>query len=178
VKKLGLVLITVLVLLSVPAWPQEKSEFPKMEFFGGYSLRSLDYDGSNVNRLNMHGFQANGTYNFHKNVGVTGDFGIQFASANANTHHDYELLIGPQFSLRRNRITVFAHQFIGGESFDGGSQLFFALGTGGGLDVNLDNRIGLRVIQFDWIPSSFAKHEGEGWFKNNIRFGFGITFKP
>lgn len=164
-----------LCLFSVPAWAQDKSEFPKIEVFGGYSLRSNNYGGSHPVRHYMHGFQASGTFNFHKNVGIAADFGMQFASTSKNTVHDHELLFGPRFSLRRNRLTIFAHQLIGGSTFDGGGPIAFALGTGGGIDMHLDDHLGIRIIQFDWIPSSFSKDKGGDWFKDNIRFGFGIT---
>jgi len=43
---------------------------------------------------------------------------------------------------------------------------------GGGLDVKLNNRIDLRVIQVDYNPIRF-----DGATTHNVRFGFGFVFK-
>jgi hypothetical protein len=178
VKNLMPMVFVFLCFFSVPAWAQDDSEFSRIELFGGYSLRSNNYGGSRPVLHYMHGFQVNGTINFHKNIGISADFGMQFASAsNNNSVHDHELLFGPRFSLRRNRLTIFAHQLVGGSTFDGGGPIAFALGTGGGLDLHFDDHLGIRIIQFDWIPSKFSKDPGGAWFKDNFRFGFGITVK-
>lgn len=51
------------------------------------------------------------------------------------------------------------------------SRTGFAGAFGGGLDVRLNKRIGLRVIQVDYNPVRL-----DGQTLNNVRFGGGITF--
>jgi hypothetical protein len=105
-----------------------------------------------------------------------GEFGTQYLSQNDRACHDYELLGGSQISLRGNRVTVFVHPLVGGSTVDGSNTFSLSAGVGGGLDVSINERVGVRLIQFDWIPLRSPKDEE--WFKNVIRFGFGIVIKP
>ena len=164
-KKLVLMLVVLLVFTSVSAWAQEN--FPKVEAFGGFSVLSLD---AGYDRIQPLGFQASVAGNFHKNIGVVGDFGGQYK----NGGRVYEYLFGPQFSMRQSKTTVFAHALFGGINAGGNvSDSRFAMGFGGGLDVNINDHFGVRAVQFDWIPI-----HGEGaWDNNTIRLGFGIVIK-
>jgi hypothetical protein len=165
VKKLVVVLVVLLVLTSVSAWAQDK--FPKAEAFGGFSVLSLD---AGYERIQPLGFQASVAGNFHKNVGIVGDFGGQYRNGGGVV----EYLFGPQFSMRQSKTTVFAHPLFGGITYinsDAGSQ--FAMGFGGGLDVKVNDRLAVRAVQFDWIPI----HGAGAWDNNTIRFGFGIVIK-
>jgi hypothetical protein len=165
-RKSMLLLFHVFVLVSVSAWAQEK--FPKAEVFGGFSLLSLD---AGKERIQPLGFQTGVAVNFHKNIGIAGDFGGQYK----NEGHVYEYLFGPQFSMRRDRVAVFAHTLFGGATAGGGGNSIsnFAMGFGGGVDVSVNNRIAVRVAQFDWIPV----HGAGAWDYKSLRLGFGIVFK-
>jgi opacity protein-like surface antigen len=55
--------------------------------------------------------------------------------------------------------------------FQGGSETNFAGAFGGGIDIRLNNRVQVRVIQVDYNPIWF-----DGGRQNNVRFGFGIVF--
>jgi hypothetical protein len=44
---------------------------------------------------------------------------------------------------------------------------------GGGIDVNMNDRLALRVPQFDWTPM----HVGGVWTNNVIRIGIGLVVK-
>jgi hypothetical protein len=165
VKKLVLMLIVPLVLTSVSAWAQDK--FPKAEVFGGFSVLSFD---PGYERIQPLGFQASVAGNFHKNVGIVGDFGGQYKNGGSV----YEYLFGPKFSMRQSKATVFAHTLFGGISAGGNiSDSAFAMGFGGGLDLNVNDRFAVRAVQFDWIPI----HDAGAWDTNTIRFGFGIVIK-
>jgi opacity protein-like surface antigen len=70
--------------------------------------------------------------------------------------------------------TVFAHALFGGINAGGHiSDSAFAMGFGGGLDVNVNDHFAVRAVQFDWIPIQNAG----AWDTNTIRFGFGIVIK-
>jgi hypothetical protein len=165
-KKSMLMLFHVLILVSVSAWAQEK--FPKAEGFGGFSVLSLD---AGKERIQPLGFQASVAGNFHKNIGIVGDFGGQYK----NEGHVYEYLFGPQFSMRRDKVNVFAHTLFGGATAGGGGDSIshFAMGFGGGFDVSVNNKFAVRVVQFDWIPV----HGTGAWDYKTIRLGFGIVLK-
>jgi opacity protein-like surface antigen len=67
----------------------------------------------------------------------------------------------------------------------------FAMAIGGGLDVRLNERVGLRLIQFDYNPvflrdrsvqvlgsaGAIQTQQLEGQRQDNLRFSFGVTFK-
>ncbi len=167
-RKLAAVLYGLVFLCSLSAWAQESREFPKAEVFGGFSvLRYWESDNPTIK-----GFQASATGNLHKNIGVVADFGGQFISGNSL----WEYMFGPQFSVRRSRATFFTHALAGGHNADGGSNQF-TLGFGGGLDVNINDRAALRVVQFDWMPVRLVGRNGTEWYKMLFRFGFGIVIK-
>ena len=77
------------------------------------------------------------------------------------------------------RANPFAHLLFGGTngraSADGESfsRTVFMMGVGGGLDVNLSDRVAFRLVQFDWLP---VHVDGE-WFNKIVRVGIGIVFK-
>jgi len=53
----------------------------------------------------------------------------------------------------------------------------FSLGFGGGFDYSVNERINVRVLQFDWAPTRFSQGGISDWKNNIIRFGFGIVLK-
>ncbi len=165
-KKIFAVVVALFALASVSAWAQD--DFPKAEVFGGFSVMSVGEDGDRWNPL---GFQASAAGNFHKNVGIVGDFGGQYKDGG----HVYEYLFGPRFTSRMDKANAFAHVLFGGITTggEGESESAFAMGFGGGVDVNVNERFAVRAIQFDWIP---LRHRGQ-WYSDQIRFGFGIIFK-
>lgn len=165
-KKGMLVLLPIMVLFSVSAWAQD--EFPKFEAFGGFSVFSWGENGEG--RFNPLGFQAGVAGNFHKNFGIAGDFGAQFKEG----MHFYEFMGGPRYTARMDKVNAFVHALFGGVTIgESSSSTSFAMGIGGGIDINARDHFAVRVIQFDWIP---INHESQ-WYKNQIRFGFGIVYK-
>jgi hypothetical protein len=49
---------------------------------------------------------------------------------------------------------------------------FFALGFGGGMDVSVNDLIGIRVFQFDYRPN-----RARGLWSHDVRFSSGIVLK-
>jgi len=170
-KKLILAFIATLFLVS-PAWAQQSSgrDYRRGELFGGFSLINVG-DG---NRENLFGAQASLSGNFHRNVGLTADMGGQVRDLGGITVQQYEFLFGPRFVVRGERLTGFAHALAGFEHLrvGGFSDNGFALGFGGGLDVNLNERWAVRPIQVDYIPNRF----GGQWF-HDVRYGAGVVVK-
>lgn len=190
-KKLAF-LFALCVLTAVPANAQ--NEYPKAEFFGGYSYFSADI---NVNdpfdpdapfieqREGIHGFALSGAANFSRNFGIVADFSfhnreielpgpdIDFKTLN--------FLFGPRFTARGDRVEGFAHMLVGGvrrqiEDFD--SDVDFALGVGGGVDIKVARNFGVRLVQLDYIPfrdrNPFTLDKE---WRHNLRVGVGVTFR-
>lgn len=117
--------------------------------------------------------------------GGTGSVGFETKSSL------YNFLGGVQVKDNSNsgRLKPFAHALIGAahsrvklsglgcsvgidcSQFEGGSETNFASALGGGLDVRVNRRVQIRVIQVDYNPIWF-----DGGVQNNIRFGFGVVF--
>jgi hypothetical protein len=96
--------------------------------------------------------------------------------------HSFIFLTGPRFYIRGDKITFFGQFMLGlANTRDEFSQRLmmmivkdtnFALGFGSGMDVNLSNRISLRLFQFDYIPT----HRSGDW-QDNFRIKTGIVFR-
>ncbi len=103
----------ILLLLSSSAWGQDR-EYPKTEFFGGFSYRSADAG----TRENFFGWQASISDNFHENIGIVVDVGGQYKSfpfpgSIDLTVQSYNFLVGPRFTARGERVTGFVHALVG-----------------------------------------------------------------
>jgi len=140
---------------------------PKTEFFGGLSILS----GKAVDRVQAYGWQGAVTGNINNTLGLVGDFAGQYKDG-----HYYEYLGGPRFHARREKTTFFGHALVGGLTAGspvGASVSGLAMGFGGGVDMVANERMSVRLVQFDWLPT----HIGDVWDKNTVRFGFGLVFK-
>lgn len=163
--------LTLALLLGIPAWAQY--EYPRAVGSLGYSFASLD---GLTERQSAHGFQLGGSFNFHKNIGIAGDFGGQFRSTGrtAQVQEAFQYLAGPRFYARGYRTTPFVHALVGGMTVVGGPDngTGFAMGVGGGLDIDVGNRMAVRLFQFDYLPRRF-----DDQWKHNIRVGVGLVIK-
>ena len=175
-KKSMLLLVGIMILMCGSLFAQD---YPKAEVFGGYSLLSTDLSGEFGDRQQFNGFQANAAFNLNNNFGIVGDFGGQYKTIESESLHMYEYLFGPRLSMRGEKATVFAQALFGGATIGGfgDSVNGFAMGFGGGVDVNVSNRLAIRVVQFDWMPTRFSADGEDVWVKDGIRFGFGIVIK-
>jgi hypothetical protein len=162
-----LFLILAVVLLSQGSlWAQD---VPVWEGWGGFSLLSAGGGGP---RFNPVGWQGGAAFNVNDRLALVGDFGGQYKDG--DKLHQY--LGGVRTGMRRERFSAFAHALYGGthSSSTGGSINAFTMAYGGGLDINAGERMAVRVVQFDWLPTRFS---GGVWENNIIRLGFGVVFK-
>ena len=145
---------------------------PKIEVAAGPSLLR---NGATAPSFSLYGgWQAEVSGNFNKHIGLTADFSGEYRSISGARISQYHYLFGPQFAVRRNRATGFAHALVGADTLRaaGNSTSGFALGVGGGLDVNVGRRIAIRIVQADYLPTRVSNL----WFRD-FRLGMGIVFK-
>ena len=161
-----------LLLISIPGRAQES--YPKAEVFGGFSISSIAA-GSPSTRTSFYGWQASANGNLHRRLGIVGDFGGQYKTVAGVGISNYQYLFGPQISMRHEKVTPFVHALFGANrtSALGASSTNLGLGMGGGLDLNISDRLALRIPQFDWTPI----HAGGVWTTNVVRIGIGLVFK-
>ena len=168
-KRLIIMLAAVAVLAPACLWAQDP---PKAEVFGGFSVlhtKAGDEDFTPV------GWQASLAGNINPKMGIVADFGGQYKDG--VKAHSY--MGGLRYNHRMEKITPFVHAMLGGTHIgDEISSLNgFSLGFGGGFDYVATERINIRVLQLDWMPTRFSEGGISDWQNNTIRFGFGIVFK-
>ena len=160
-----------LLFFSIPGFAQEYV-YPKAEVFGGFSIASVD---TGLTRESLLGWQSAVHGNFHSNLGFTADIGGQYKTISGVSVNSHQFLFGPRLFVRKEKVTPYVHGLFGAArlSAAGISDTGLGMGIGGGLDVNLSDRLSIRVAQFDWTPSRFSGT----WSTSEYRIGFGIVIK-
>lgn len=192
-----LIFIFCLLVASVSATQaQTTGELSKNDFFAGYSYNSADINTLtiNPNRTGQNGVNLAYTRYFNKNVGVTADISAHFSRRTQTLNggefkskrDQYYALGGIQFKApNKTRVTPFARALVGGSFFRGFTSNItpagnvytfddatsFAFAVGGGLDVRVNKRIKVRLIQADYVPTFFGSGR-----QDNFRLSFGIVF--
>lgn len=185
-------LLSASLFLAVSANAQ--SDYPKAEVYAGYSHFSFDvrvdnpFSGGNPfveQREGLHGVGFSVAGNLTKNFGIVGDFSYhkkEFDVFGPNIGFStFNFLVGPRVTARGDRVEGFAHALVGGisrklEDFD--SDVDFALGAGGGVDLKVGQSFAVRLLQVDYIP--FRDRDlftGEKEWRHNVRIGAGVTFR-
>lgn len=183
-----LVLLTSLNLLGQPK--REKGG----EFFAGYALTRMDYEGMLSDRglstdaggINFNGFNA--AYTRHlvhtsvtDTVGLKLDIGGTFGEADFGnldeTVRIWTVAAGPVFTNRSHEyLQPYVHALFGAGYIDGSlgagieDDAGFAFILGGGLDLKFSERLAYRIGQLDYQA---MRHDGTTI--NNFRFGTGLT---
>lgn len=169
-------------------------------------------------RAGLHGVNAEITQYITPRFGLTGDFSwnqrsrdLSFANGTGNIDtRVINIMGGPQVRFpNESRVTPFVRALFGvaNTRFEaqeninvvGGnvSNSFntnatdFSMAVGGGVDVRLNNRVGLRVLQVDYNPvflrdrsvnvlgaaGALTPQTLESNRQDNIRLSFGVTFR-
>jgi hypothetical protein len=149
-----------------------------------HSFSYLPVGKADFPRDNSYGFQCSVAGNINRWFGIVGDCGGQYrTTTDLGPSHPgvtartsvYEYLVGPRFSIRREKYTLFFHGLVGGARGNSGMAGFshstFALAGGGGLNINVGKRIAIRAIQLDYVGSMVDILE------DNLRLGFGVVIR-
>lgn len=183
-----------IALFSIPAWAQEA---PRFEVFGGYQYARVDTQGL-LGGLNFHGWNAAAQVNLNDWFGVVADFSggyrssVTFQIPSPFDPEPFEVqldpsvhsfLFGPQFSLRRERFTLFGRTLVGfvrttvsafGFSI---SDSAFGLAAGGGVDARVNDFVAVRIVQADYVLSRFQGLSGSAESQHNARVSAGVVFR-
>jgi hypothetical protein len=165
----------------------------QVEIFGGYSYMRSTTAGSGA-PINLNGASVSMAFYLRNWVGLVGDVGVYHqgdvaASGYSLTVSSYQF--GPRLRLRNHtHLTPFG-QFLLGAGHAGGTLYTRSLGsgmpplganngflfTGGcGLDWKLSPRIGIRLLQVDYLHSQFLNGSGNGNQQDNLRLSTGVVF--
>ena len=172
-------------------------EQPRNEFFAGYSFHSADINTLTIDphRTPQNGVNLEYTRNITRHIGITGDASVHFHRETHSTgvgtfssqRDQYFMLGGLQLTTgNEKRVRPFAHALFGVSLFRGftadlraSSNVYtyddatsFAMALGGGLDVRVNQRIAVRLIQVDYTPTFFGSGR-----QDNFRISAGIVFR-
>lgn len=157
-----------LLVLTFVNLPLAAQETPKVEIFGGYSYNNFDEFGT----INLNGWNAAVSWNANRWLSFVGDFSGHYGTEQLTItiapdppiqlrirRAQHTFLLGPRFSFRLDkRFTPFVHTLFGvarfrrestPSSFFGFKETGLGVSLGGGIDVNVNNRLAVRVIQAD-----------------------------
>jgi len=168
------VTIAAVFMFTVAAAAQEQPA-PKWELYGGYSFfhPGADIHGQQPQGLvplssrleaNPRGVGASVTYNFNRWFGLTLDTSIHWGSGEATLPRRIDdtafsnLSFGPKVTFRHEHFSPFLEVLVGDhrlmpDAFHDVDKLGLMLG--GGLDVNLNRHVALRLIRADYVMSSY-----------------------
>jgi opacity protein-like surface antigen len=196
-KIVGLRAFALIVVLGpAAAFPARAQEFPRWECFSGFSYADVGL-GPQANLFgpvskNYFGLHLGLNFNPYRNFSVVlTDLGMQsrgsrvprlFRDSNNNVVTS-QALFGPELKIRTRKGIGFAHALVGvtntrlveTDSFgsvDLVRRTNLALGFGGGLDVNLNPRVAIRILQGDYVPTRLA-----GKWQNDFRVSVGVVFR-
>lgn len=153
---------------------------PPFEIFGGYSY--LHEDGHNLNGW-TGAFIANVNHFFAIAADFDGHYGSHHEELEDVRVRVHAFTFGPHFALHNHsRVTPFAFALFGAahESVKVAgltqSATGFASNLGGGLDVKVNERVSVRLIQVD---AAYTRFEGQGTTSPRFSTGLVVHFgKP
>lgn len=174
-------------------------EFPRGELFAGYSLLSVDTDGT-IDRPFLHGFAGQFTGNVNEWFGISVMMGAQFGKVEEQAVSGlqvvdvevdvqaYGAFVAPEFSFRSEAFRPFIHTGFGitylkasnPRASTGGLTVSLDLDesstdpaaiVGGGFDINA-GALGVRPVQFDYILGF-----SDGAESHNFRLAAGVVFR-
>jgi outer membrane immunogenic protein len=168
------IMLGVMLLFSSAASAQ--GEGAKAEVFAGYSYIRAN-PGFGEPSFNMNGGSASVSFNPSSSFGIVADFGGYHAGSIAGEPVDanfYTYLFGPKLAYRNDRFTPFVQALFGGihASGNGSSDNAFAMALGGGLDVDVTDHFGIRLIQAEYLMTQFSSET-----QNNARISAGVVFR-
>ena len=170
-RKAGFLLALILLLSGVAAAQQT----PQFEIFGGYSRFLADL---NTTSFSLNGAHVSAAENLNHWFGGVLDFSSNWGANAGYNINTQSIMYGPRFAYRKSRfITPSVHALFGGirgsAEFDGISKpnWRFALGVGGAIDVRINDRVAIRLVQADYMPTRFLNLR-----QDNLRVSAGFVF--
>jgi outer membrane protein OmpA-like peptidoglycan-associated protein len=176
---------------------------PRFELFAGYSyLRAVPELAAGNRLVWMNGGSASLAFNLNRYLGLVGDFGaytnseVRFTGASTSTVDvnnanvaALTYLFGPRLSFRKyDRIVPFAQVLFGDVHANQvtlagctvnctllPSQDSFAMTAGGGLDLRVHHHFAIRIIQAEYLMTTFAGYTTG--MQNDLRLSSGIVFR-
>jgi opacity protein-like surface antigen len=185
----------------------KKPAVPKVELFLGYSyLRAMPELASGNRLVYLNGGSTNVAFNLNRYLGLVGDFGgfndtrllLTGAGLNPSVNAQvvggsvFSYFAGPRLSFRdHGRLTPFAQVLVGGMhasdiTLSGctsnctflPAENTFAMTAGGGLDLKVRRHLSIRIVQAEYLMTSFeSRNTGGSATQNDLRLSSGIVLR-
>jgi outer membrane protein OmpA-like peptidoglycan-associated protein len=177
---------------------------PRVEWFMGYSyLRAMPELATGNRLVYLNGGSTSLAFNFNRYFGIVGDLGgfndsrllLNGAGASVNDQVDqgtvFTYMGGPRLSFRYDRVTPFV-QVLAGDIYASSIKISgcfgdctllpsanaLALTAGGGLDIRIDHRLALRLVQAEYMMTRFDNlNTGSTANQNEMRISTGLVFR-
>jgi opacity protein-like surface antigen len=164
---------------SIPAW----------ELGVGYNYVHANQPPRGCSCFNMNGGTASVAYNFNSKFSLVGEFiGVTNGNVNgSNRNLDlFTYLLEPRYTYRAKsgKLLPYGQVLIGGahgrgslygrENGFSGSSNGFAMTAGGGLDVNLNQHVAIRIFQTDYLLTLLENRVNQR--QNNFSLSTGLVF--
>jgi outer membrane immunogenic protein len=174
---------------AVPAVAQS-NPLALWEAGAGYNFVHTNAPPSGCGCFSMNGGAASMARKFTPSFSIAGRFGgVTNGNVSASGHSLTLLtyLAGPRYRLlpARRRLSPFAQILVGGVHASGalyapsgsssGSANAFAASMGGGLDVDLNRRVALRLVEADYLLTLLPN--GVNSRQNNLNVSTGVVFR-
>jgi len=191
--KLALVAVAIATLSTATTRAQNTSavnidEVPRADVSLGYNYIKANAPPGGCECFGLNGGYASGSYRLLPWLSVAGEFTGSHAKDISLLGQDLTLLTfaaGPRVAFPRKHIVPYVQALFGVAH---GSDSYFPTSTGyttsssvfdvtagGGVDINLDRRFAVRIIEAQYMHTSFAN--GSNNEQNNLMLGAGIVFK-
>lgn len=176
-----LVVLLLLFIIALIAVPRAQAQYyPLNETYFGFSFYSSGYG---TERNYSPGLQFSTGFNFHPNIRLVADMGVQVHGTDAYIENgkvklrEYQFLFGPEFVARNHStVTPFAHFLVGYSTrhYNVGNNVYycnsffncsegedklaadsgFTWASGGGIDIDALPGVSIRAIQFDFVRAN------------------------
>lgn len=182
------ILISLLFALR-PLCAQEPSGAAKNEFYAGYGFLSNSFNSyANFSGAPMNGWDAALAVHANRRLGICFEALGLYGTNLGAFQIEHSLLIGPQWSHRVGKVSLFAHGLAGMGFINSGaipfdnsspsSNVTFAALAGGGIDTPISPRLAWRV-EGDYLRSQYGSNSDQ---IHNLRGNFahvttGIVFR-
>jgi len=147
------VALALLITLSSAAVAQEAAP-PKVDIFAGYAWATPGPVFFNTSKKGASGGAVDVTFNANRWLGFSTDFQVN----STQKFHMLHFMVGPRFAARGDHFVLFGETLGGLSRIQprlGVDQWFNGFGAqlGGGLDIPVNNKVAIRLIEGDYLYS-------------------------
>jgi len=166
-RRLWIALVLIPLLFSVrPSCSQEPSRDGEGEFYTGYGFLSNSFnDYSDFPATPINGWDAGMALRARGTLSISAEALGFYGTSLGASQFEHSLLIGPQWSRRTGKESLFVHGLVGIGFINSGaipydnsspsSNLTFAALAGGGLDTPISTHLAWR-IEADYLHSQYG----------------------